>query len=53
MPFVRYRLHHCNDFFDRIVTSAMEIVFSSAFICLLAGLCKNYSTIITKFGGHR
>jgi len=28
-------------------------MFSSAFVCLLAGLCKNYSTFLSqKFGGN-
>jgi len=26
-------------------------MFSSAFVSLLAGLCKNYSAKVTKFGG--
>ena len=31
-----------------LITSAKEVMFSSAFVCLLAGLCKNYSTDFHK-----
>jgi len=33
------------------ITSAEEFTFSSSFVCLLAGLCKNYSVGLRKFGG--
>jgi len=29
-----------------IITYAKEVMISSPFVCLLAGLCKNYSTYI-------
>ena len=34
-----------------LITAAKEVMFSSAFVCLLAGLCKNIPPIFTKFDG--
>ena len=34
-----------------IITSIKEVTFSSAFVCLLARLFKNYSTNFHKFSG--
>ena len=36
---------------DLIFTSAKEVMFSSAFVCLLAGLAKTTHLICTKFDG--
>jgi len=35
-----------------LITFANEVTFSSAFVCLLAGLRKNYSTDIHKIRPH-
>jgi len=47
----RFSVSSCSQFFPFYFRQGGGYVFPLFFVCLLAGLCKNYSTDVTKFSG--